>query len=71
MSEINWSDPSEVGGIVEQFAKSLAIELADAETDGTYDDLVAGYREGRTTFGVKRHGMIVLDDAPVPPPNGN
>jgi hypothetical protein len=48
-----------------------AIKIADAEMDGTYEHLVAGYREGRTTFGVKRDGMTVLEDAPVPPPTDN
>jgi hypothetical protein len=32
---------------------------------------VAGFRDGRTTFGVKRSGLTVLEDAPVPPPTHN
>jgi hypothetical protein len=69
---INWDDPSEVGArIVSQFANCLAIKIAAAELDGTYEQLVSGYREGRATFGVKCDGMTVLEDAPLPPPSGN
>jgi hypothetical protein len=72
MSAINWDDSSEVGArIVEQFAKCLATEFADAEHDGTYDDLVSGYRDGSITFGVNRYGMSVLENTTTPPPSGN
>lgn len=70
--EINWANREEMAArMVEQFGLSLARVIAEYDAEGRYDELVSGYREGRTTLGLKRDGLTVLENAPVPPPTHN
>ena len=70
MSTINWNDGPR-SGLVEAFTVSLAALIADYEHDGRYNELVADFREGRISLALKRDGLFVLEEAPVPPPTGN
>jgi hypothetical protein len=72
MSDINWSDQSEVGArLVEQFGVALAHLIALYETDGHYDELVAAFREGRVSLALSREGLTVLENADIAPPTNN
>jgi hypothetical protein len=69
---IHWSDESEVAArLVEQFGVSLARLIALYDRDGRYDELVSGYRAGRTSFALSRVGLTVLENTDIAPPSGN
>jgi hypothetical protein len=70
-SDINWSDPSELGArLVEQFSLSLAQLIAEYDDD-EYDAFTTGYRERRVSLALSYEGLTVEEAAPVPPPSGN
>jgi hypothetical protein len=69
---IDWHDQAEVAArMVEQFGLSLAQLIAEYDAECRYDDLIADFRAGRVSLALKRDGLRVLEDAPVPPPTIN
>jgi hypothetical protein len=72
MSDIDWSDESEVAArMVEAFGVSLARLIAVYDAEGRYDELVAAFRDGRVSLALARSGLTVLENADIAPSSGN
>jgi hypothetical protein len=70
--KIDWEDRSAAAAqLVGAFGVSLAHLIALYDTEGRYDDLISGFREGRYSLALARDTLTVQEAAPVPPTTPN
>jgi hypothetical protein len=63
--DTNWDDQTEVAArLVEQFGHALVRLIAWYDDQGRYGELIDGFRDGRISWAVNRHGITVMEIGP-------